>query len=89
MSILFFLFFVLINTLLATQFTLTGTICNFLFHFWIELTFKFKGKFVRVVEGEHLLMGGLLISIEEQLGGKHKHGKASFHEVRLPALLLH
>lgn len=65
-------------------------VCQFLFpHQGTELTFEFKGKFVRVVEGEHLLVGGLLISIEEQLGGKHEHGKASFHEVRLPALLLH
>lgn len=54
-----------------------------------KLTFELKGKFVRVVEGEHLLVRGLLVGIEEELGGEHEHGKASFHQVRLPALLLH
>ena len=52
------------------------------------LTFKFKCKLIRVIECEHLFVRVLLICIEDQLCGEHKHRKASLHELRLSILLL-
>lgn len=45
----------------------------------VRLTFEFKSKLIGVVEGEHLLMWSLLICVEHQLSGEHKHWKASLH----------
>ena len=55
---------------------------------FFPLTFKFKCKLIRVVECEHLFVRVLLVCIEDQLGGEHKHRKASLHKLRLSILLL-
>ena len=53
------------------------------------LTFKLEGELIGIVEGEHLLVGRLLICVEDELSGEHEHGKVSFHQLRLSMLLLH
>lgn len=52
------------------------------------LTFELEGELIGVVEGEHLLVGGLVVRIEDELRGEHEHRKASFHQVGLSVLLL-
>lgn len=56
--------------------------------FFCVLTFEFEGELIGIVEGEHLLVRRLLICVEDELSGEHKHGKASFHQLRLSMLLL-
>lgn len=56
--------------------------------FFCLLTFKLEGELIGIVEGEHLLVGRLLICVEDELSGEHEHGKASFHQLRLSMLLL-
>lgn len=53
-----------------------------------RLTFELEGELVRVVEGEHLLVSRLLVSVEDELRGENEHRKASFHQLRLSMLLL-
>lgn len=53
-----------------------------------RLTFELEGEFIGVVEGEHLLVGSLIIGIEDKLSGEHKDRKASFHQFWLSMLLL-
>lgn len=55
----------------------------------VPLTFEFEGKLVGIVEREHLLVGRLLVGVEDQLCGEHKHRKASLHQLRLPVMMLH
>lgn len=52
-------------------------------------TFEFQGKLVGVVEGEHLLVRGLVVGVEEEFRGEHEDRKTSFHQLRLPSVLLH
>lgn len=53
-----------------------------------RLTFELEGELIGVVEGEHLLVGSLIIGIEDKLSGEHKDRKASFHQFGLSMLLL-
>lgn len=56
---------------------------------WLHrLTFELESELIGVVEGEHLLVGRLIVGIENELSGEHEHRKASFHQFRLSMLLL-
>ena len=40
-----------------------------------NLTFELDGEVIRVVEREHLFVGGLVIGVEREMCGEDKYGK--------------